>query len=116
VVFDYAPRDRQAEPRSSAPPREEWLEHARQLGGAEARPFVAHLARDAPVSIDALMHLAARVGARVVAEGVGDENDLKAVRTLGVDLLQGFHFARPAPATDLLAHPLVVAAQPYGPA
>jgi EAL domain-containing protein (putative c-di-GMP-specific phosphodiesterase class I) len=56
--------------------------------------------------IDAVVHLAERVGAQVVAEGVGDEDDLEAVRASGVTLIQGFYFARPAPAESLLLHAL----------
>lgn len=37
------------------------------------------------------------VGIRLVAEGVENERELLALRELGCDLLQGYHFARPQP-------------------
>lgn len=37
------------------------------------------------------------VGIRLVAEGVETERELLALRELGCDLLQGYHFARPTP-------------------
>jgi EAL domain-containing protein (putative c-di-GMP-specific phosphodiesterase class I) len=41
-------------------------------------------------------------GSRVVAEGVETEQDAEALRALGVDYGQGWHFGRPAPAQDLM--------------
>lgn len=38
------------------------------------------------------------VGIRLVAEGVENERELLALRELGCDLLQGYHFARPQPS------------------
>jgi EAL domain-containing protein (putative c-di-GMP-specific phosphodiesterase class I) len=40
---------------------------------------------------------------QVVAEGVEIEQDAAALRRLGVDFGQGWHFGRPAPAEDLMA-------------
>jgi len=37
-----------------------------------------------------------------VAEGVETEQDAAALRSLGVDFGQGWHFGRPAPAKDLM--------------
>ena len=45
---------------------------------------------------------------QVVAEGVETEQDAAALRTLGVDYGQGWHFGRPAPARDLM-EPVAVA-------
>jgi EAL domain-containing protein (putative c-di-GMP-specific phosphodiesterase class I) len=39
---------------------------------------------------------------KVVAEGVETERDAAALRGLGVDYGQGWHFGRPAPARDLM--------------
>jgi EAL domain-containing protein (putative c-di-GMP-specific phosphodiesterase class I) len=39
---------------------------------------------------------------QVVAEGVETEQDAAALRSLGVDCGQGWHFGRPAPAQDLI--------------
>jgi EAL domain-containing protein (putative c-di-GMP-specific phosphodiesterase class I) len=49
-------------------------------------------------------------GGQVVAEGVETEQDVGALRRLGVDYGQGWHFGRPAPAQDLIEPFPVVAA------
>jgi len=49
----------------------------------------------------ALLKLGNKIGALVVAEGVETEGEALAVMDLGVDMLQGFHFARPAPLAAL---------------
>ena len=41
---------------------------------------------------------AERIGAKLVAEGVEDEDELEALRGLGVGFVQGFHTGRPQPA------------------
>jgi EAL domain-containing protein (putative c-di-GMP-specific phosphodiesterase class I) len=43
-----------------------------------------------------------------VAEGVEDEATAQVLRSIGVDVLQGYHFARPCPASELLALPLFI--------
>ncbi|HSP15597.1 MAG TPA: EAL domain-containing protein [Thermoanaerobaculia bacterium] len=45
-----------------------------------------------------IQQLASDVGASVVAEGVETDEDLQAIRDLGLRLVQGFALARPAPA------------------
>jgi EAL domain-containing protein (putative c-di-GMP-specific phosphodiesterase class I)/GGDEF domain-containing protein/predicted transcriptional regulator len=50
--------------------------------------------------------LAAGTGARVVAEGIETEADLSVVQELGLEFLQGYLFARPAPTISLASpHP-----------
>ncbi|HWE92399.1 MAG TPA: EAL domain-containing protein [Tepidisphaeraceae bacterium] len=49
-----------------------------------------------------LAHLARKLGALVVAEGVETEAEALAVLELGADLLQGFHLARPQSAQSLV--------------
>jgi EAL domain-containing protein (putative c-di-GMP-specific phosphodiesterase class I) len=44
-----------------------------------------------------------RLEARAVAEGVESQHELVAVQAAGIDLIQGFLFARPLPRADLLA-------------
>jgi EAL domain-containing protein (putative c-di-GMP-specific phosphodiesterase class I) len=44
-----------------------------------------------------------RLEARAVAEGVENGNELVAVEAAGIDLVQGFLFARPMARADLLA-------------
>jgi EAL domain-containing protein (putative c-di-GMP-specific phosphodiesterase class I) len=41
------------------------------------------------------------MGLRVVAEGVEDAHQLRALEALGCDLAQGFHFSRPVPKEEL---------------
>ncbi|MGI4896063.1 MAG: putative bifunctional diguanylate cyclase/phosphodiesterase, partial [Janthinobacterium lividum] len=52
--------------------------------------------------VRALTDLAHRLSMEVVAEGIEDARTADLVMTLGVDVLQGFHYARPVPAEDLL--------------
>jgi EAL domain-containing protein (putative c-di-GMP-specific phosphodiesterase class I) len=48
--------------------------------------------------------MAARLGCRVVAEGIESEDDYQAVQALGVNLHQGYHLGRPL-ASPLRDHP-----------
>lgn len=54
--------------------------------------------------IAAVVSLAAAFGLRTVAEGVEDEPTLELLQTMGVDLAQGYLFARPAPTTEVFAN------------
>jgi diguanylate cyclase (GGDEF)-like protein/PAS domain S-box-containing protein len=66
------------------------------------RSFIVALGDGQGSSIaGAIVSLARALGLRTVAEGIEDEEQLHAVRALGCDLGQGFHFARPMPADDL---------------
>ncbi len=51
----------------------------------------------------AVLAMAAALGIRVVAEGIEDDAQLQALRSLGCPLGQGYLFARPATAAELLA-------------
>ncbi|MBJ7331289.1 MAG: EAL domain-containing protein [Solirubrobacteraceae bacterium] len=59
------------------------------------RDLAEHEASRAVVS--AVVQLAQNLGRRTIAEGVEDEATVTALRELGVDDAQGFHFGRPAP-------------------
>lgn len=48
--------------------------------------------------VRSLVSLAHKTGALVVAEGIETENEAVTVLDIGADFLQGFYFARPAPA------------------
>ena len=52
--------------------------------------------------IEATVTLARGMGQKTVAEGVETESALAIIRELGVDYAQGYLFARPAPADQLL--------------
>jgi len=60
-----------------------------------------HAASDAAI-VRALVDLGHRLSMEVVAEGVEDAGTAELMTRLGVDVLQGFHFARPVPAAELL--------------
>jgi PAS domain S-box-containing protein len=53
--------------------------------------------------VEATVTLARGMGQKTVAEGVETESTLAIVRELGVDFAQGYLFARPAPADQLLS-------------
>jgi EAL domain-containing protein (putative c-di-GMP-specific phosphodiesterase class I) len=53
--------------------------------------------------VRALVDVAHALGARTVAECVGDERTLRLLRGYGVDYAQGFHVGRPAPLLALAA-------------
>ncbi len=44
-----------------------------------------------------LVYFALRSGSHLIAEGVETENEVTALRRLGVDLAQGYLFGRPEP-------------------
>jgi diguanylate cyclase len=47
------------------------------------------------------IELAHNLGLQLVAEGVEDQETLELLASLGCDLAQGFHLARPMPADDV---------------
>ena len=51
--------------------------------------------------VDSIIQLAHAVGLEVVAEGIENADTLKALLTMGCDTGQGFHIARPMPASEL---------------
>jgi len=67
------------------------------------RTFVEPLSRPRPDTrlVDGLVSMAHALGLEVVIEGVEDEQQAHAVRMLGAELAQGFHFHRPMPAVEL---------------
>lgn len=71
------------------------------------RTFTADVAtdQDAALLISLMNRLAHALGLETVAEGIETAAQLAAIRRLGCDHVQGFHLARPAPAsavTDLI--------------
>lgn len=53
-----------------------------------------------------IVSMAQALRLRTVAEGVEDDATARALRELGVDILQGYHFGRPCPAGELDTQPL----------
>lgn len=47
--------------------------------------------------VHSLLQIAAKIGARVIAEGIESEEECRALRSCGVPYGQGFYFAHPAP-------------------
>ena len=66
------------------------------------RSFVAEMAREGGVIVRSTVDLAHSLGLEVVAEGIEDAETGRALRALGCDLGQGFHYARPVPVDVLL--------------
>ncbi len=56
--------------------------------------------------VQGIVSMAQALRLRTVAEGVEDEATAQVLRELGVDMLQGYHFGRPCPASELDALPL----------
>lgn len=48
--------------------------------------------------LKAVIDIGRKVRAKILAEGIENQQELDVVRSLGVDFAQGFHLARPAPA------------------
>jgi EAL domain-containing protein (putative c-di-GMP-specific phosphodiesterase class I) len=69
------------------------------------RSFVSKGVQDAAARaiLESSMDMAHKLNLATVAEGVETELDLKLVRSLGCDLIQGYLIARPMPVNDLLA-------------
>jgi EAL domain-containing protein (putative c-di-GMP-specific phosphodiesterase class I) len=53
------------------------------------------------VLVRTAIDLGHNLGLTVVAEGVEGEEHVDALRALGCDVAQGFHYARPMPAAQL---------------
>jgi diguanylate cyclase (GGDEF)-like protein/PAS domain S-box-containing protein len=66
--------------------------------------FVQECARDPRdhAVVEALARIAASLDKRIVAEFVGDESTLAALRAIGVDMGQGYHLGAPAPVEEAL--------------
>ncbi|MBU0751218.1 MAG: EAL domain-containing protein [Gammaproteobacteria bacterium] len=66
--------------------------------------FVRRLHEPAGQSMtQAIIHLAKALGLETIAEGVEDEATASKLRAMGVDYLQGYHFARPMPRAEFEA-------------
>jgi EAL domain-containing protein (putative c-di-GMP-specific phosphodiesterase class I) len=51
--------------------------------------------------IRSIVGLAHSLGLGVIAEGIENDDQLRALRTLGCEYGQGYHFARPLPSGEL---------------
>lgn len=66
--------------------------------------------------VASIVAIAAGLGQRTIAEGVEDPATLVVPHELGVDLVQGFHIARPAPIARMAPSdaPVLATAQGTG--
>jgi EAL domain-containing protein (putative c-di-GMP-specific phosphodiesterase class I) len=55
------------------------------------------------ILVRSAIDLGHNLGLTVVAEGVETAEHVRALRLLGCDIAQGYHFARPMPAADVVA-------------
>ncbi|MGC5050532.1 putative bifunctional diguanylate cyclase/phosphodiesterase [Micromonospora sp. DT48] len=84
------------------------LQHLRRLPLSEVkvdRSFVLGMAEDPDDAaiVRSTIELAKALGLRVVAEGVEDERTWRMLHTAGCDAAQGWFYARPMPAEELVA-------------
>ncbi|MGN9808359.1 putative bifunctional diguanylate cyclase/phosphodiesterase [Micromonospora sp. BQ11] len=84
------------------------LQHLRRLPLSEVkvdRSFVLGMADDADDAaiVTSTIGLAGALGLRVVAEGVEDERTWRMLHAAGCDAAQGWFYARPMPADELVA-------------
>ncbi|MEU8182163.1 EAL domain-containing protein [Micromonospora sp. NPDC049044] len=83
------------------------LQHLRRLPLSEVkvdRSFVLGMADDADDAaiVRSMIELAGALGLRVVAEGVEDERTWRLLHAAGCDAAQGWFYARPMPAAELV--------------
>ncbi|GAA4676039.1 putative bifunctional diguanylate cyclase/phosphodiesterase [Phytohabitans rumicis] len=84
------------------------MQHLRRLPLAEVkvdRSFVLGMATDADDAaiVRSVIELAGALGLRVVAEGVEDERTWRLLHAAGCHVAQGWFYARPMPADELVA-------------
>jgi EAL domain-containing protein (putative c-di-GMP-specific phosphodiesterase class I) len=69
------------------------------------RSFIAPLrddeGRTTAAIVSGVVTMAEALGMTVVAEGVEEPSQVERLQALGCDYAQGFHFARPMPASEL---------------
>ena len=84
------------------------MQHLRRLPLAEVkidRSFVLGMASDPDdeAIVRSIIDLASSLGLRVVAEGVEDDRTRRLLMEAGCDVAQGWFYARPMPADDLVS-------------
>lgn len=53
--------------------------------------------------MDSMIHMAKGLSLKIVAEGVETEEDLKAMKDLNIDYIQGYYFSKPLPRDDYVS-------------
>ncbi len=67
------------------------------------KSFVQTANQDGSAFIQAILLIARSLGLRVVAEGIETDSQRETLRGMGVEMLQGYLFARPMPETEIAA-------------
>ena len=69
------------------------------------RSFVSALGTDQDAGVvEAVLDVASRVGATTVAEGIEETSQARLLRQMGVNMGQGYYFARPLPEDKLIKY------------
>ncbi len=70
------------------------------------RSLIAPIAENphAKAMVGSLIKLFSDMDKRIIAEGVEDEAQVKILRELGIDMIQGYYYAKPAPADELIKY------------
>jgi diguanylate cyclase (GGDEF)-like protein/PAS domain S-box-containing protein len=68
--------------------------------------FVRHMADDADdaVIVGTIINMARNLGLKNIAEGVETEEQMELLSLYGCDGMQGYHFGKPMPADEFIAH------------
>ena len=66
------------------------------------RSFVLNLLNNekSKVMVQVILELAKLLSAKCIAEGVENEEQLKLLREMGVEIIQGFYFSKPIPTDE----------------
>tara|TARA_R110002073_G_scaffold173800_3_gene330940 strand:- start:19002 stop:20951 length:1950 start_codon:yes stop_codon:yes gene_type:complete len=68
------------------------------------RSFINKIETNGQPIVNAVMHIADGLHFKVVAEGVETQEQMTQLVSLGVDYLQGFHFAKPMEEQDIITY------------
>lgn len=68
------------------------------------RLFIKNIDQDGrkQALVESMVHMASRMGAKIIAEGVEHEAEYRTLRSLGIQYVQGFFIGRPGPADEWL--------------
>lgn len=68
------------------------------------RSFIQHISSldDKQAVVDAIIQMSHRLNMQVVAEGVESEQQVKLLRKMNCDMIQGFYYSKPLPMHELL--------------
>ncbi|WP_313890947.1 EAL domain-containing protein [Psychrobacillus sp.] len=66
--------------------------------------FIKHIVslKDKQAIVDSIILMAHRLHIKVVAEGVETKEQMKLLKEMGCDIIQGYYYSKPLPSTELL--------------